>query len=80
MEVLTMIKVYTTSSCPWCIKVKNYLKSQNVSFEEVNVGDDMVAREEMLIKSKQMGVPVLDINGAVILGFDKAAIDLALTK
>lgn len=75
-----MIKVYTTSSCPWCIKVKNYLKSQNVSFEEVNVGDDMVAREEMLIKSKQMGVPVLDINGAVILGFDKAAIDLALTK
>lgn len=75
-----MIKVYTTSSCPWCVKVKNYLKSQNVSFEEVNVGDDMVAREEMLIKSKQMGVPVLDINGAVILGFDKAAIDLALTK
>ena len=75
-----MIKVYTTSSCPWCLKVKNYLRSKNVSFEEVNVGDDMLAREEMLKKSKQMGVPVLDINGTVIIGFDKPAIDVALTK
>jgi len=75
-----MIKVYTTSSCPWCIKVKNYLKSKDVSFEEANVGEDMLAREEMLSKTKQMGVPVLDINGTVILGFDKPAIDLALAK
>lgn len=75
-----MIKVYTTSSCPWCVKVKNYLNSKNVSFEEANVGDDMLAREEMLIKTKQMGVPVLDINGTVIIGFDKPAIDLALAK
>ena len=75
-----MIKVYTTSSCPWCIKVKNYLKSKDVLFEEANVGEDMLAREEMLSKTKQMGVPVLDINGTVILGFDKPAIDLALAK
>ena len=75
-----MIKVYTTSSCPWCVKVKNYLKSKNISFQEVNVGNDILAREEMLKKSKQMGVPVLDINGTVIIGFDKPAIDVALTK
>lgn len=75
-----MIKVYTTSSCPWCVKVKNYLKSKNISFHEVNVGNDILAREEMLKKSKQMGVPVLDINGTVIIGFDKPAIDVALTK
>ena len=75
-----MIKVYTTSSCPWCLKVKTYLKSKDVSFEEANVGEDMIAREEMLTKTKQMGVPVLDINGTIILGFDKSAIDLALTK
>ncbi|MGG7178997.1 glutaredoxin family protein [Clostridium paraputrificum] len=75
-----MVKVYTTNACPWCVKAKNYLKSQNVAFEEVNVAEDMMAREEMLKKSKQMGVPVLDINGTVIVGFDKPAIDTALTK
>lgn len=75
-----MIKVYTTNSCPWCVKAKNYLKSKNKTFEEVNVGEDMSAREEMLKKSKQMGVPVLDINGTVIIGFDKPAIDTALAK
>ncbi|MCR4943622.1 MAG: glutaredoxin family protein [Clostridium sp.] len=75
-----MIKVYTTDSCPWCVKAKNYLKSKNIAFEEVNVAEDMIGREEMLKKSKQLGVPVLDINGTVIVGFDKPAIDTALTK
>ena len=73
-----MIKVYTTNTCPWCDKAKNYLKSKGVSFEELNVQDDMVAREEMIKKSRQMGVPVLDINGNIIIGFDKPAIDSAL--
>ncbi|MDD6793888.1 MAG: glutaredoxin family protein [Clostridiaceae bacterium] len=75
-----MVKVYTTDSCPWCVKAKNYLKSRNVSFVELNVAEDMEAREEMLKKSKQMGVPVLDINGTVIIGFDKPAIDTALSN
>ena len=75
-----MVKVYTTDSCPWCVKVKNYLKSKNVVFEEVNVAEDMIAREEMLKKSKQMGVPVLDIDGTIIIGFDKPTIDTALNK
>lgn len=75
-----MVKVYTTDSCPWCVKAKNYLKSKNIAFEELNVAENMIAREEMLKKSKQMGVPVLDINGTVIVGFDKPAIDTALTK
>lgn len=73
-----MIKVYTTDSCPWCDKAKSYLKSKNISFEEVNVAEDMDGREEMLKKSKQMGVPVLDINGTIIVGFDKPAIDNAI--
>ena len=75
-----MVKVYTTNSCPWCVKAKNYLKSKNIGFEELNVAEDMKAREEMVKKSRQMGVPVLDINGTVIIGFDKPAIDTALTK
>ena len=75
-----MIKVYSTSACPWCVKAKSYLQSKNISFEELNVQDDMTAREEMIKKSKQMGVPVLDINGEIIIGFDKKAIDVALQK
>ncbi|MBS4803863.1 MAG: glutaredoxin family protein [Clostridium sp.] len=73
-----MVKVYSTNSCPWCVKAKNYLKSVNIDFEEFNVQEDMEARDEMINKSKQMGVPVLDINGTVIVGFDKNAIDNAL--
>ncbi len=75
-----MIKVYSTNSCPWCVKAKNYLSSVGVAFEEFNVQEDMTARDEMINKSKQMGVPVLDINGTVIVGFDKNAIDKALNK
>lgn len=75
-----MIKVYTTNSCPWCVKVKNYLKSENLEFEELNVQDDMEAREEMINKSHQMGVPVLDINDNIIIGFDRPAILKALGK
>lgn len=75
-----MIKVYSTNSCPWCVKAKNYLKSINVEFEDLNVSEDMEAREEMIAKSKQMGVPVLDVNGHIIIGFDKPAIDKALAE
>ncbi|WP_040209955.1 glutaredoxin family protein [Clostridium polynesiense] len=73
-----MIKVYTTNSCPWCVKVKNYLKTNGVSYEELNVQEDTAARKEMFDKSKQMGVPVVDINGSIIVGFNKPAIDEAL--
>lgn len=75
-----MVKVYSTDSCPWCDKAKKYLKSLDISFEEFNVNEDMEAREEMINKSNQMGVPVLDINGTIIIGFDKPAIDEALNK
>ena len=75
-----MVKVYSTNSCPWCVKAKNYLTSINVEYVELNVQEDMAAREEMVSKSKQMGVPVLDINGEIIVGFDRNAIDSALNK
>jgi len=75
-----MVKVYSTNTCPWCVKAKNYLSSVGVAYEEFNVQEDMTARDEMISKSKQMGVPVLDIDGTVIVGFDKNAIDKALNK
>lgn len=73
-----MVKVYSTNSCPWCVKAKQYLKSKNVNFNEINVSEDMEGRQEMVSLSGQMGVPVLNIDGSVIVGFDKAAIDSAL--
>lgn len=75
-----MIKVYSTNACPWCVKAKTYIKSKGFNYEELNVQEDMNARQEMVSKSKQMGVPVIDIDGTVIVGFDKAAIDSALNK
>ena len=75
-----MVKVYTTNTCPWCDKAKTFLKSENIEFQELNVQDDMEAREEMIKKSNQMGVPVLDINDNIIIGFDKPAILRALGK
>ncbi|GAB6168115.1 glutaredoxin family protein [Clostridium carnis] len=69
------VKVYTTNSCPWCTKVKTYLSKNKVQYEEVNVGLDRSAAFEMVKKSGQMGVPVIDINGKIVVGFDKEQID-----
>lgn len=73
-----MIKVYSTNSCPWCVRAKEYLKSINVDFVDADVSNDLDARKEMFEISGQGGVPVLNINGTVIVGFDKNAIDGAL--
>ena len=72
------VKVYSTKTCPWCTKVKDFLKSKNVKFENIDVGEDRKAAEEMVEKSGQMGVPVTDINGKIIVGYDKEAIENAL--
>lgn len=72
------VKVYSTKTCPWCIKLKEYLKEKKIEFEDIDVGEDQKASEEMVEKSGQMGVPVTEINGQVIVGFDKEAIEKAL--
>jgi len=73
-----MVKVFSTPTCPWCKKVKDYLKSNNVEFQDINVAEDVAARKEMFQISNQMGVPVVQIDDKVILGFDKDAIDETL--
>ncbi len=72
------ITVYSTPTCPWCYKAKEYLKSQSMKYADVNVASDSKAAEEMIKKSGQMGVPVIDIDGKIIVGFDKSAIDKEL--
>ena len=67
--------VYSTTTCPWCTVTKNFLKEHKIEFTEKNVGKDQKAAEEMIEKSGQMGVPVIDIDGNIIIGFDKAKIE-----
>ncbi|GAA0071955.1 glutathione S-transferase N-terminal domain-containing protein [Clostridium sardiniense] len=73
-----MIKIYSTSWCPACVKAKKYLNMKGIAFEEVNVADKHEDRNEVQKVSGQRTVPVLDIDGKVIVGFDKKAIDEAL--
>jgi glutaredoxin 3 len=77
------IKVFTTSTCPWCVKVKDFLNEKKVKFTEVNVGEDEAGRNEMIEKSGQMGVPVIEIekegkDPMIIVGFDKDALEEAI--
>ena len=72
------VKVYSTKTCPWCHKVKDFLNEKKVKFEDFDVGADQKAANEIVEKSGQMGVPVTDIDGTIIIGFDKEAIDKAL--
>ena len=74
------ITVYTTPTCGFCVKVKNYLKENGVTFTEYNVAENTEKAEEMVRKSGQMGVPVIDINGKIIVGFNRPEIDKALKR
>ncbi|MFO8061377.1 MAG: glutaredoxin family protein [bacterium] len=69
------VKVYSTPTCPWCTRAKNYLKSNNVQFEDIDVSTDREKAMEMVKKSGQQGVPVIEIDGQIIIGFDQNKID-----
>ncbi len=62
--------VYSTPTCPWCFRAKQFLKEHGVEFEDVDVSADHARAQEMIEKSGQMGVPVLDIDGNIVVGFD----------
>lgn len=70
--------VYSTQTCPYCHMVKDYLKEKGVEFEDIDVSQDQEKAKEMTSKSGQSGVPVLDIDGKIIVGFNRDAIDKAL--
>ena len=66
------IIIYTTPTCVYCKMAKAFFKEHNVTYEERDVSLDTKAQEEMIAKSNQLGVPVIDIDGQVTVGFDKA--------
>jgi len=75
---MTQVTVYTTQSCPWCVRAKNYLRQHGVPFREVDVGRDRQAAMDLVRRTGQTGVPQLTINGSNVVGFDQAKIDRLL--
>lgn len=65
------ITIYTTPSCVYCKMTKEFFKENNVAYEEKDVSADAKAREEMVQKSGQLGVPVIEIDGNIMVGFNK---------
>lgn len=65
------VKVYSTKACPYCVMEKDFLKAHKVAFEDIDVSANQEAANEMIEKSGQMGVPVTDVDGEIVVGFDK---------
>ena len=74
------VTIYSTPSCAYCTKAKAYFKQNGVAFTEYDVAANQQKADEMFRKSGQMGVPVIDINGKVIVGFNQAQIERTLKR
>ncbi|MBI4044025.1 MAG: glutathione S-transferase N-terminal domain-containing protein [Candidatus Diapherotrites archaeon] len=72
------ITVYSTQTCPYCKLAKAFLEEHQIPFENIDVGADDKAASEMIRRSGQTGVPVIDVNGKIIVGFDREALKKAL--
>jgi glutaredoxin-like YruB-family protein len=69
------IKVYSTPTCPYCIRAKDYLKQKNVTFQNIDVSTDKAGLDEMVKVSGQMGVPVIIVDGQIVVGFDRERLE-----
>jgi glutaredoxin-like YruB-family protein len=72
------IIVYSTENCPFCVDAKDFLKKNKIAFKDINVNKDRKAAREMIQKSGQTGVPVIDVDGEIIIGFDQDKLKKAL--
>jgi glutaredoxin 3 len=75
---MNKVKVYTTTRCPYCVMLKNFLSYQNIPFEEVNVEKDPEIMRRLVKTTGQMGVPQTEVNGQWVLGYDPNSIMMAL--
>lgn len=71
---MSKVKIFLTPGCPYCFTLKEFLKEHNIKFKEVDVSQDEKAREEMIKKTGKMEVPVVEIDGQIVVGFDKKKI------
>ena len=68
--IIMGVKVYSTKFCPYCKMAKDFLKDKKIPFEEVNVQENQEAARQMIEKSGQAGVPVIEIDGQMVIGFN----------
>jgi glutaredoxin 3 len=69
------ITIYSTPTCAYCKMAKEYLEKKNIPFTDIDVSVDQQKAEEMVAKSGQFGVPVIDVGGKIIVGYDKRKLD-----
>ncbi|MDD5702510.1 MAG: glutaredoxin family protein [Dehalococcoidales bacterium] len=65
------VKVYSTPTCPWCKKVKQFLDANGINYQDLNVAEDKAAREEMISTTHQMAVPTISIDGEYVIGYNE---------
>ena len=75
---MSTVTIYSTPTCVYCRMAKEFFKKNNIEYREHNVAEDEQAREEMVKKSHQLGVPVIDVNGEIFVGFDQRGLKKAL--
>ncbi len=75
---MAKVTIYTTPTCVYCKMAKAFFAQNNVSYEEKNVATDLAAREEMVNKSHQLGVPVIDVDNSIVIGFDQRTLEQLL--
>lgn len=76
---MVKVKIYTTPSCVFCKMTKEFFAANKIEYQELDVASDVQAREEMIQKSGQFGVPVTDIGGQLTIGFDRARLSELLS-
>lgn len=76
----TTVTIYSAPWCAFCRMAKQYLQSKNVEYKEINVDEDQKGAREMVAKTGQSGIPVIEIGEATIIGFDRPRIDSALEQ
>lgn len=75
---MRQVNVYSTPTCPYCHSVKDFLKGKGVEFTDYDVSADQIKAKEMVEKSGQMGVPVIEIDGKIVVGFNQSEIEKLL--
>ena len=76
---MSQVKIFTTPSCAYCKMAKDFFQKNNIQYEERNVAADVQARDEMIMKSGQLGVPVIEVDGKIVIGYDQGKLRELLT-
>jgi glutaredoxin 3 len=68
------VKVYSTPTCPWCKKAKQFLDANGIKYQDLNVAEDKTARDEMINTTHQMAVPTIAVDGEYVIGYNEKSL------